>query len=480
MNEQDRLKVEHTVYPVPIKIGDYPDPSIVRVGEDYYMTHSSFHYIPGLLIWHSQNLTDWEPVGHAVHEYVGSIMAPDLIYYEGLYYIYFPANDTNWVVTAQDPSGQWSGPVDLQVGLIDPGHAADQEGNRYLYLSDGYVIGLSSDGLSTKGELKKVYEGWRYPSEWRTEGFYLESPKITHRNGYYYMTSAQGGTAGPATSHMIVSARSKTPLGPWENSPYNPIVRTQSREERWWSKGHGTLVDTSEGDWWIVYHAYEKDYLTLGRQTLIEPVDWTVDGWFKSSEIILLRDTSREYVLGSSSHGMKLIDLFEKERLLPHWHFFGGGRLDEYWIKGRSIHITALPPERIKPLLYMPAHHAYEAIVTVSVTGVSQGCLSLFYKPGFECGIGFDGKEIFAYRNTYISERIIFIGDEATLRLVNDHHELVLYFLTESGEWSKLDHSFEMSGYHHNVLGSFLSLQIALNAIGEGSAVFQRFMYSEL
>lgn len=284
MNGQDRLNVEHTVYPVPILAGDYPDPSIVRVGEEYYMTHSSFHYIPGLLIWHSRNLSDWEPVGHAVHEHVGLIMAPDLIYHEGLYYIYFPANGTNWVVTAQDPSGPWSGPIDLQVGLIDPGHAADGEGNRYLYLSDGHVIRLSPDGLSTEGELMKVYEGWRYPTEWRTEGFYLESPKMTYRNGYYYMTSAQGGTAGPATSHMIVSARSMTPLGPWENSPYNPIVRTQSREERWWSKGHGTLVDTPEEDWWIVYHAYEKEYLTLGRQTLIEPVEWTEDGWFKLSD----------------------------------------------------------------------------------------------------------------------------------------------------------------------------------------------------
>ena len=128
----------------------------------------------------------------------------------------------------------------------------------------------------------------------------------------------------------------------------------------------------------------------------------------------------------------------------------------------------------------MPAHHSYEAIVTVSVTGEVQGCIGLFYRPGFQCGIGFDSKEIFAFRNTYISERIPFTGDKATLRIVNDHHELVLYFLIESGEWSKLDHSFEMSGFQDNVLGGFLSLQIGLNAIGEGSAVFERFLYSEL
>ncbi|WP_157276827.1 family 43 glycosylhydrolase, partial [Paenibacillus sp. Soil766] len=94
----------HTIF-----AGDYPDPSIVRVGRHYYMTHSSFHYTPGLLVWHSHNLIDWEPIGHAILEHVdGSIMAPDLIYHKGLFYIYFPAGGTNWVVTAESPEGPWS------------------------------------------------------------------------------------------------------------------------------------------------------------------------------------------------------------------------------------------------------------------------------------------------------------------------------------------------------------------------------------
>ena len=101
----------------------------------------------------------------------------------------------------------------------------------------------------------------------------LESPKLNEHNGYYYLTSAQGGTAGPATSHMVVSARSKSVTGPWENSPYNPIVHTYSVTDSWWSKGHGTLIDDVNGNWWIVYHAYANDYHTLGRSTLIEPVE---------------------------------------------------------------------------------------------------------------------------------------------------------------------------------------------------------------
>ena len=110
----------------------------------------------------------------------------------------------------------------------------------------------------------------------------LESPKLNEHNGYYYLTSAQGGTAGPATSHMVVSARSKSVTGPWENSPYNPIVHTYSATDSWWSKGHGTLIDDVNGNWWIVYHAYANGYHTLGRSTLIEPIEWTEDGWYRT------------------------------------------------------------------------------------------------------------------------------------------------------------------------------------------------------
>ncbi|WP_339310967.1 family 43 glycosylhydrolase [Paenibacillus sp. FSL M7-0896] len=462
-----------------ILAGDYPDPSIVRVGLHYYMTHSSFHYTPGLLLWHSLNLIEWEPIGHAISAYVGgSIMAPDLIYYEGLYYIYFPAGQTNWVVTAENPAGPWSKPIDLKVGYIDPGHAVDLEGNRFLFLSDGYRIPLSKDGLSTTGELTKVYEGWRYPKEWLTEGFYLESPKLTFKDGYYYMTSAQGGTAGPATSHMIVSARSRSLEGPWENSPHNPIVHTKHRKERWWSKGHGTLVDTPEGNWFVVYHAYEKDYYTLGRQTLIEPIEWTADGWFTTTATEDGVSRAPEVAMHAGSAERVLVHA-DEEQLGFHWHFFGGERIGNYTIQENGFVLKAVSVERSEPLLCIPVHHAYTAEVSVTVEGDAQGTLGLFYKPGFHYGIGFDGKEAFAFRNHITSERTAVSGGDVTLRIVNDKHQVSLYFRDSEEQWSKLDHGFEMSGYHHNVLGDFLSLRIALNATGEGKVYFNRFIYRE-
>jgi hypothetical protein len=83
---------------------------------------------------------------------------------------------------------------------------------------------------------------------------------------------------------MVVSARSKGPLGPWENSPYNPIIRTWDRDEAWWSKGHGTLVEGPGENWYCVLHGYMNGYRTLGRCTLIEPIEWTDDGWFRAAD----------------------------------------------------------------------------------------------------------------------------------------------------------------------------------------------------
>ena len=150
-------------FPKVILAGDYPDPTILRDGKDYYMTHSPFYYAPGFLIWHSQDLEHWEPVCRAMAQWEGSAMAPDLVKYNNRYYIYYPAAGTNWVIWADNIRGPWSAPKDLKVNGIDPGHVADADGKRYLYLSEGKVVQLSDDGLSTVGEVKKVYDGWPYP-----------------------------------------------------------------------------------------------------------------------------------------------------------------------------------------------------------------------------------------------------------------------------------------------------------------------------
>ncbi len=153
---------------------------------------------------------------------MGSVWAPDLVKHNGRYHIYFPGigpTRSNYVVWADDIRGPWSDPIDLKIGRIDPGHAVGPDGQPLSVSQRRIRRAARRDGLSVTGEMKKVYDGWKYPADWIVEGFAQEGPKILKRGKYYYMVFAQGGTAGPPTGHMIVAARSASIDGPWENSP---------------------------------------------------------------------------------------------------------------------------------------------------------------------------------------------------------------------------------------------------------------------
>lgn len=311
----------------PIMAGNYADPSIIRVGEDYYMTHSSYKLTPGLVIWHSRDLLNWSRVGAALPHYEGDVWAPDFVAHNGRYYIYYPAGRTNWVVTASSPAGPWSKPISLGIKGIDPGHTAGPDGKRYLHMSGGDFVELTADGLAVAGEVRHVYNGWRYPEDWVVEAYSLEGPKMTVRDGYYYLTVAVGGTAGPPTSHMAVSSRSRTPWGPWEHSPYNPVVHTESKEEPWWSKGHASLIDSPDGQWWMVYHAYAGGFHSLGRQTLLEPIEWTSDGWFHAAEGHERLDrhvgSHDEEEIDAVNQSVSFRDTFAGSELGLHWQCEG-------------------------------------------------------------------------------------------------------------------------------------------------------------
>lgn len=462
-------------YPKVIIPGDYPDPSIIRDGEDYYMTHSPFYYAPGFLIWHSRDLVNWEPVCRALTDWKGSAMAPDLVKYKDKFYIYYPAAGTNWVIWANDIQGPWSKPVDLKIGGIDPGHIADENGNRYLYVNEGEVIRLTDDGLATIGEKKAVYTGWEYPQKWNTECMCLESPKLNYRDGYYYMTSAQGGTAGPATSHMVVAARSKSPLGPWENSPYNPIVHTYSSRDNWWSKGHGTLIDDINGNWWIVYHAYAKGYHTLGRQTLIEPIEWTTDGWYRTKTTATPIRSDKQI-----KHGIELSDDFSEASLGLQWTFwkeytpkslaFDNGTL---WIKAKGN-----TPANGRLLLTTAEDKNYETQVEINTGNGNRAGLILFYNEKAYAGVVSDGKKFIVYQNANKQfELPNELGNRFIAKIHNQGNNLRIMVSKDSKEWITLAENVDVSQMHHNNYHGFYALRIGLLSAGKGSAGFNQFCY---
>lgn len=470
-------------YRNPVFAGDYPDPSILRDGDNYYMVHSSFEYYPGLLIWHSKDLINWNPLKNTLFKNVGSVWAPDLVKHNNKYYIYFPANNTNYVVYADSINGKWSDPIDLKIGNIDPGHVTDENGKRYLFFSFGGFAPLSDDGLSVTGELRSSYSGWPIPREWSIECFCMEGPKLVKHGGYYYLTVAQGGTAGPTTGHMVVSARSKSLFGPWENSPYNPIIRTTSNKERWCSKGHGTLFEDAKGKWWMIFHAYEKEFYNKGRQTLMMPIEWTKDGWYRIPDGVKDNAPIKKPALTVSRSLFSLNDNFESNSLKPQWKFFDDYDTGRFKLTDNSIAIVAKGNTvgNSSPLLTIPLHHSYTAEVELNIEGKAMGGLVLFYNGNAFSGILANKENILANINgwQFETERNV-IKNHVFLRLKNINNVVDLYYSTDGIKWNKIENSLEVSGMHHNVLGGFRSLRIGLCSVGEGKVSFKGFKYKPI
>jgi xylan 1,4-beta-xylosidase len=433
-----------------------------------------------LLIWHSKDLINWTPVTNTLHKYLGPVWAPDLVKFKNKYYIYFPANNTNYVITADKIEGPWTEPIDLKIGNIDPGHIADSAGRRYLYFSNGGYVSLSDDGLSVTGSLKPAYSGWPIPRNWSIECFCMEGPKIIKRGNYYYLTVAEGGTAGPATGHMIISARSKSPLGPWENSPYKPIIRTEANSERWWSKGHGTPFEDAKGNWWIVFHAYESGHYNMGRQTLMQPIEWTSDGWYKVAKGVPIKQAIKNSADKSSNGLFTLNDPFNGDKLKPQWKFFGEYDTTRFQFVENGLQIKAKGTSvaNSAPLLTIPANHSYTAQVELTIEGDAIGGLVLFYNASSYSGILADKENILAnLRGWQFPTEKKAIERHVFLKLENLNNTVNMYYSLDGQTWKKIENSAEVSAMHHNVLSGFLSLRLGLCSIGSGNVSFKNFQY---
>ncbi|HEY0060402.1 MAG TPA: glycoside hydrolase family 43 protein, partial [Flavisolibacter sp.] len=295
-------------YTNPILAGFYPDPSICRAGDDYYIVNSSFAYFPGLPIFHSKDLVSWRQVGHAMDRpeqlpLIGAgvsrgLFAPAISYYKGVFYIVCTLIDRggNFVITATNPSGPWSNPTYLkEVNGIDPSLFFDETTDK------AYIV-YNSD----PPEGKPLWDGHRsirmYEFDYRNQKVtgkekllvnggvdtskkpvWIEGPHIYHINGWYYLMCAEGGTG---YNHSEVIFRSKSPEGPFIPWEGNPILTQRhlnpGRKNPVTTTGHADLVQTPDGRWYAVYlgcRPYEGEHYNIGRETFLNPVTWTTDGW---------------------------------------------------------------------------------------------------------------------------------------------------------------------------------------------------------
>lgn len=277
-------------YSNPIIPGFNPDPSICRVGRDYYLVTSTFEYFPGIPVYHSRDLVNWKQIGNALQRAEdfplmqvadsGGVWAPTIRWHEGVFYITSTLEKHgNFIVTATDPAGEWSSPVWLpEIGGIDPS----------LLFEDGEAWYCTNDRLDPAQEAITAQRidlqsgriiGDRYALWSGTGAHFLEAPHIYHIGDWYYLLVAEGGTFW---THRVTIARSKHITGPYESCPFNPIL-TNACDPGWkvLCTGHGDLFEDHNGNWWMVHLATRLARRTmghLGRETFLTPIQW-IDGW---------------------------------------------------------------------------------------------------------------------------------------------------------------------------------------------------------
>ncbi len=280
-------------YRNPILRGFHPDPSVCRVGEDYYLVTSSFEYFPAMPVYHSRDLVNWTLLGNAqtfsnsldlraVREN-GGIWAPTIRYHEGLFYIVVVVESSanvfaNYILHAKDPAGPWSDPVRVEIGGIDPSILFDG-GKAYFCTNDG--LGLGGEGIClgvidpltgrTLEPFRRIWAG--------TGEGWLEAPHVYHIGEWYYLLCAEGGTY---SGHMEVAARARSVWGPYESCPDNPILTNRNdTTKQACCCGHADLFEDHLGNWWMVHLGVRPGVLSqsqMARETFLTPVTWK-NGW---------------------------------------------------------------------------------------------------------------------------------------------------------------------------------------------------------
>ena len=324
----------------PILPGFNPDPCICRCGEDYYIAVSSFEWFPGVPIYHSKDMKNWRLLTHALGNEqqidlrrlpsAKGVWAPCLTYCEEeqLFYLLYSCMNSmnarffdvdNFLITAPSIEGPWSEPLFIHSAGFDPSILHDENGKKWIVsleweTREGYhkpgvicVVEYDSRNRQVIGNPKRIWEG-------ATRRGCIEGPHLYKRNGYYYLMCAEGGTG---YGHSVTVGRSKDIMGPYESDPKNPILTSTpdfdemdnddamklnryNPAELLQKAGHGSLVETSLGEWYLVHHC-GRPFLpelrcTLGRETCIQKMQWTQDGWIRMDQE---GNIAKEYVVPS-------------------------------------------------------------------------------------------------------------------------------------------------------------------------------------
>ncbi len=288
----------------PVLPGFHPDPSILRVGDDYYIATSTFEWFPGVRLHHSANLVDWTPLGGALGEKrlldltgtgdSNGVWAPSLTYAHGEFHLLYSDVATfaggywdpqNFLVTGPTPTGPWSDPVVLHGRGFDASLFHDDDGTTWMLsmVADWRPGRNRFGGISIQQYDRQARKlvGDEHMIFLGTEAAVTEAPNLYRKDGYYYLVTAEGGTSW---DHQVTVARSNHLLGPYVADPAGPLLTSKGRPELTLQKaGHGSLVETPGGQWYLA-HLAGRPYsplgrCVLGRESAIQEVTWTPEGW---------------------------------------------------------------------------------------------------------------------------------------------------------------------------------------------------------
>jgi xylan 1,4-beta-xylosidase len=484
----------------PVIPGFHPDPSVCRVGDDFWLVTSSFTLSPGVPLFRSTDLVRWTQVGNVLDrpsqlDLSGTrdwsslgIYAPTIRHRDGTFYMITTlataAGARNFFVTTDDPLGPWSDPVIVEAVGIDPDLAWDDDGRCWVHSSGpGHILRVEID------ERTGAALGDAVPT-WSGTGLqYPEAPHLLQRDGTWYLLIAEGGTE---RGHAVSIARGPSPEGPWEGCPANPIVSHRSTDRPVQNTGHADLVEGADGRWWAVLLGVRPLGITpgfhvLGRETFLAPVEWE-DGWPVVGAVEAVGDGP------SADDSWDGGDDFVNEALHPRWvgvrrspgsvATAGRGRL--------VLHGGAADLDDPTPALVgrRQQHHGCRARVTVDAAAADEAGLAVYLDDEAHYAVAVRGGEVVVRARSAPFDQVVASAPCGPGPVVLDVEAVpngsspsdgahaagpdVLRFGVDGRVLAELD------GRHLSteVRGGFLGRLIGMYAVG-GDATFERFRYEQ-
>lgn len=514
----------------PVLKGYYPDPSICRVGEDYYLVCSSNEYFPGLPLFHSKDLVNWQQIGHALDRPnqvrldginpSSGIFAPTIRYHEGLYYILCtraggdPAK-RNFVITAKNPKGPWSDPFWLENAPgIDPslffdedgkvwytGNRTPEGGERYLKQREIWLQEFDITTMKLKGPITTLLDEGAV-----RQARNIEAPHIYKLDGFYYLIIAEGGTD---FNHAVTVFRSKNIQGPYETAPKNPIITSRHLGNDYAIQciGHADFVETQNGEWYTVLLGTRpyggKSYANLARETFIAPLVWE-DGWpvVAPGEGRVLAEFPAPNLPEYKVLATPTRDHFNEDKLGFQWNLIRTPSANLYHINQKKGNLRLfLKPETITEKAN-PAfigrrqqHKNFEAITLMEFNPKNKETAGLLvyqnpqYHFKLECLLK-DGKKIIRLTKVKASNSEILAEQEVNakklyLKVSATGQDYAFHYTPEEGEWNLLMDKVDGSILNRTIAGGFTGVYLAMYASSNGQktsnyADFNWFDYQEV